>query len=276
LALKIPKNPVYLKEKQNQSILKYPFPMNKLKLGFILLLSMLFIQLIQAQDAYDIVKKSDEKSKGISSYSEFKMQINRTDWQREIEMKAWSQGDEESLILITAPKRDAGTAFLKKKNEMWNWQPTIERVIKMPPSMMMQSWMGSDFTNDDLVQESSIVKDYIHRLAGEEMIEGRLCYVVDLTPKEDAAVVWGKVKMWISKEELLQLKVEFFDEDDYLVNTMYGINVKMMGGRLLPSLLKIVPEEEPGNYTLLEYVQIQFGVQHKKNFFTIQNMKRIR
>lgn len=250
--------------------------MNTLKLGLIALLSLIFVLPSQGQSAYDIIKQADEKMKGQSSYAEFRMTINRVDWNRTIEMKAWSKGDEESLILITSPRRDRGTAFLKKDDEMWNWQPTIERVIKMPPSMMMQSWMGSDFTNDDLVQESSIVRDYTHVLVGEEEIEGLACHVIELTPKEDAPVVWGKVKAWISKKELLQLKVEFYDEDDYLVNTMYGQKVKTMDGRVLPSVMKIVPEDEPGNSTVLEYLDLDFGVKHPKNFFSIQNMKRIR
>jgi outer membrane lipoprotein-sorting protein len=250
--------------------------MNTLKLGLIALLSCLFIFPSMGQSAYDIIKQADEKMKGQSSYAEFRMTINRVDWNRTIEMKAWSKGDEESLILITSPRRDKGTAFLKKDDEMWNWQPTIERVIKMPPSMMMQSWMGSDFTNDDLVQESSIVKDYTHNLVGEEEIQGLDCYVIELIPKEEAPVVWGNVKAWISKKELLQLKIEFYDEDDYLVNTMYGENIKDLDGRMLPSVLRIVPEEEPGNSTVLEYLDLDFGVKHPNNFFSIQNMKRVR
>lgn len=250
--------------------------MNIMRIGIIASLLTVLIIPLNAQTAYEIVKKADEKLKGQSSYAEMKMQINRTDWSREISMKAWSQGDEESLILITSPKRDQGTAFLKKEKEMWNWQPTIERVIKMPPSMMMQSWMGSDFTNDDLVNESSIVKDYTHTLNGSETIEGYDCHVIQLIPKEDAPVVWGKVVLWISKKDLMQMRAEFYDEDEFLVNTMFGEKVKMLGGRLLPSIMKIIPEEESGNSTILEYQVLKFDVKHQKNFFSIQNMKRVR
>jgi outer membrane lipoprotein-sorting protein len=201
------------------------------------------------QTAFEVIKKADEKLKGNSSYAQMKMKINRKDWSREIVMKAWSKGDDETIILITSPKRDQGTAFLKKGREMWNWQPTIERVIKMPPSMMMQSWMGSDFTNDDLVRQSSMVTDYTHKFVGEETLEGRPCYIIELKPKPDAPVVWGKIKIWISKKEYLQLKGEFYDEDNFKVNTMYGLKVKEMGKRLIPSLMRIVPEEEPTNST---------------------------
>ncbi len=241
-------------------------------------IGLFFISLsqLQGQTALEIIKKSDEKLKGKSSFAKLSMKINRADWNREIKMKAWSKGDEESLILITSPIREKGISFLKKGNEMWNWQPTIERIVKMPPSMMMQSWMGSDFTNDDLAKQSSIVTDYSHKLLGEEEIDGRLCHIIELIPKEDAPVVWGKIKIWVSKEELLQLKVKFFDEDGYLVNTLYGKKVKNLGGKILPSVLKVVPEENPENSTVVTYEDLQFGVKFDKNFFTTGNMKRIR
>ncbi|MBK7096111.1 MAG: outer membrane lipoprotein-sorting protein [Saprospiraceae bacterium] len=229
-----------------------------------------------SQSALEIVKKSDDKFRGISSYSVLKMQIKRADWSREMKMKAWSKGEDESLILITSPKRDQGITFMKKKNEMWNWQPTIQRVIKMPPSMMMQSWMGSDFTNDDLARQSSIVNDYIHKIIGEEKIDGKVCFIIELKPKEDAPVVWGKVKMWISKNDFLQLKAQFYDEDNYLVNTIYSSNIKEIGGRVLPTVMKLVPADEPKNSTTMEYELLEFGVKFKQDFFSVKNMKVIR
>lgn len=229
-----------------------------------------------SQSALEIVKNSDEKFRGLSSYSVLKMQIKRADWSREMKMKAWAKGEDETLILITSPKRDQGITFLKKKNEMWNWQPTIQRVIKMPPSMMMQSWMGSDFTNDDLARQSSIVNDYIHKIIGEDKIEGRSCYVIELKPKEDAPVVWGKVKLWISKNDFLQLKSEFYDEDNFLVNTVFSSNIREIGGRILPTVMKLVPAEQPKNSTVLEYEQLEFGVKFKSDFFSVKNMKVVR
>ena len=250
--------------------------MAQTKFIFTVFLFIVLFSSIIAQPALEIVKKSDEKLRGLSSYAVLKMNVKRADWSREMKMKAWSKGEEESLILITSPKREQGITFLKKQNEMWNWQPTIERVIKMPPSMMMQSWMGSDFKNDDLVRESSVVKDYKHKIIGEERIEGKLCHVLELDPLENAPVVWGKVKMWISKNDYLQMKTEFYDEDNYLVSTIYGLAVKEMGGRILPSVMKLVPAEEPKNSTILEYEHLEFGVKFKKDFFTVKNMKSIR
>jgi outer membrane lipoprotein-sorting protein len=229
-----------------------------------------------AQDATEIIRRADQKMRGESSYSELQMTIERPDWSREVTMKSWSLGDELALILITGPARDRGTAFLKRDREIWNWQPTIDRTIKMPPSMMMQSWMGSDFTNDDLVRESSIVVDYEHNLLGEEEVDGRPCWKIELIPKPEAAVVWGRIISWIDQEEYMQLKTEFYDEDDYLVNTMLGKEVKEMDGKVLPSRLEIIPEEEPGHRTILEYLTLDFGIDVNESFFSVQNMKRVR
>ena len=162
----------------------------------------------QAPDALDIIKKADDKLRGETSNGTMKMTIVRPSWSREITMKSWSKGTDYSLILITGPARDKGAAFLKREKEIWNWQPTIDRTIKLPPSMMMQSWMGSDFTNDDLVRESSIVRDYTHKLLGTETVNGHACHKIQLTPKEDAPVVWGKVLVWIDQKEFMQMKTE--------------------------------------------------------------------
>ena len=236
-----------------------------------------FISALPAQDAKEIVRKMDEKQRGIvSSLGEMKMTIVRPTWSREVTIKSWSKGQDYSLMLITGPPRDKGTAFLKRENEIWNWQPSIDRTIKLPPSMMMQSWMGSDFTNDDLVRESSIVKDYTHAIIGDEEIEGRLCYKIELIPKPDAPVVWGKVFMWVDKKDLLQLKVEFYDEDDFLVNIMLGKDIKMMGGRLLPATFEMIPADEEGKKTVIEQIEIEFDKPIDEKFFSIQNMKRVR
>ena len=226
--------------------------------------------------ALEIIKKADEKVRGKSSKAQLKMTIVRPTWKREMVMKSWSLGDEKALILVTSPARDKGTAFLKRQKEMWNWQPTIDRVIKMPPSMMSQSWMGSDFNNDDLVKQSSIVVDYTHKLLGTESIDGRECWKIELTPKADAAVVWGKILSWVSKKEYLQMKTEFYDEDGYLVNTMIGKNIKNLGGIMLPSLLEVIPEEEEGNKTIMEYISLEFDIKVDDSFFSVQNMKRVR
>jgi outer membrane lipoprotein-sorting protein len=204
------------------------------------------------------------------------MTIVRPDWKREITMKGWSLGRDYSLILITAPARDKGQAFLKRDNEMWNWQPSIDRVVKLPPSMMMQSWMGSDFKNDDLVKESSIVRDYDHYLRGDSTINGKKVFKIELVPKPQAAVVWGKIVSFIDKEEYNQMLVRYYDEDDILVNTMVLSNVKMMGGKLIPTKLEMIPADNPKQKTVVDYLEMEFDIDIKQDFFSLQNMKHIR
>ncbi|NOX18082.1 MAG: outer membrane lipoprotein-sorting protein [Chlorobi bacterium] len=213
---------------------------------------------------------------GTTSKATAKMTIIRPDWTREVSMKTWSKGTDYFLIFITAPAREKGQVFLKRKKELWNWMPSIGRMIKLPPSMMMQSWMGSDFTNDDLLKQSSIVEDYTHKIIREEKFGGFDCYVIEFTPKPDAAVVWGKVIMWISKDKYLQMKAEYFDEMDALISTMIGSKVKNVGDRFIPTKLEMIPSDEPGNKTIFEYSEIKFNVPIKDSFFSKQNMKRVR
>lgn len=243
----------------------------------ILLMSMLFFCLgSQAQTAKEIMQRVDEKMRGTSNKSEMKMTIVRPDWKREVTMKGWALGTEYSLILITGPARDKGQAFLKRDNEMWNWQPSIDRVVKLPPSMMLQSWMGSDFTNDDLVKESSIVNDYTHSLEKDSVIDGSNVYKIKLTPKPDAPVVWGKIVCYVEKKEYNQLLVKYYDEDDYLVNTMVLSDIKNMGGRILPTRLEMIPADNPKQKTVIEYLNQEFNIGLKEDFFSMQNMKRVR
>jgi outer membrane lipoprotein-sorting protein len=249
---------------------------NAIKIFPLLILGLLLMSFTADPPAKEIIEKSDEKLRGETSTGTIKMTIVRPSWTREMTMKSWSKGTDYSLILVTAPARDKGTAFLKRDKEIWNWQPTIDRTIKLPPSMMMQSWMGSDFTNDDLVRESSMVEDYTHKLLGKEMVDDRLCYMIELVPKEDAPVVWGKVIMWIDKTDYMQMKVEFYDEDDYLVNTMLGKNPKEFDGKLLPSKMEVIPADEEGHKTIIEYISLSFDQPMKDQFFSIQNMKRVR
>jgi len=232
---------------------------------------------LNAQDARDIIKKADEKMQGEkTSQSTMTMTIVRPSWERVITFKSWTKGRDYSLALITAPAREKGQTFLKRENEMWNWNPTINRLIKLPPSMMSQGWMGSDFSNDDLLKESSIVVDYTHTIIGEEEIDGWDCHKIELIPHEDAAVVWGKVLKWVSKEEYLQMKSEYYDEDDYLVKTELATEIKTMDGRLIPSKFELIPEEEEGHKTMVVMDEILFNKPISDGFFSQQNMKNVR
>ena len=237
------------------------------------------IGLIHAQtlSAKSIVKKSNDLLLGESSFSKMTMTITRPEWTRTISMQSWSMGEDYYMIYITSPARDKGQVFLKRDRDMWNWMPSINRVIKIPPSMMMSSWMGSDFSNNDLVKQNSIIVDYTHRILGSEIIDGRACYKIELLPLDDAPVVWGKIIMWISTKEFYQLKSEFYDDYMELENISLSTEVKNMGDRDLPSVFKIYPADKEGHITELRIDHQEFNIKGVKNaFFSQQNMKRIR
>jgi outer membrane lipoprotein-sorting protein len=246
---------------------------NLIKISFAL---MILVSLTNAQDAKEIVAKANELIRANSSYTELSMSIVKPTWSRDMKMKIWSLEPDFALILITEPAKDKGMVTLKRKKEVWNWVPSVNKVIKIPPSMMMQSWMGSDFTNDDLVRQSSIVEDYTHAIIGEEKIGGYNCYKVELTPKPEAGVVWGKIITWISKEGYLQLKADHFDEDMVLIKSMIGSDVKKMGGRNIPAHWEMIPHDEPGQKTVMEYLDIKFNIDIDESFFSQQNMRRVR
>jgi len=251
---------------------------NKLTFLLVVFLHTAFSVISQNLTATEIVKKADDKTRGISSQGEMTMTIVRTGWQRSLSMKYWSKGTTHAIIYISAPAKDKGQVFLKIKNEMWNWQPNIQRMIKIPGSMMMQSWMGSDFTNDDLVKETSIVTDYDHKLLGSENLRGMDCYKIELIPKETATVVWGKLIMWITKSGFHMWKTEYYDEDNILVNTENAYNIKKMGDREIPTRMEIIPQEKEkqGQKTILEITKMLYNAPLDDGFFTQQNMKQVK
>lgn len=231
----------------------------------------------QEPSAKEIIRKADEQFSGEkTSISTMSMTIVRPSWERTIQFKNWISGRDHALTLITAPAGEKGQSFLKRGNEMWSWNPSISRLIKLPPSMMSQGWMGSDYTNDDILKESSVVNDYNHTIEAEEILEGRTCYKIHMEAKPDAAVIWGHQVRWIDKDDYLFLKSEMYDEDGYLVRTELGKDVKTMDGRLIPTRIELIPAEEEGHKTILEIKEIRFNEPIKDSFFSQQNMKRVR
>jgi outer membrane lipoprotein-sorting protein len=226
--------------------------------------------------AKEVVRKAHDLVNGKSSKGIMSMTIVRPTWSREVTMKSWSLGTDYYIIYITAPAKDEGQVFLKRQTEMWNWMPTINRMIKIPPSMMSQSWMGSDFTNDDLVRMNSIIDDFTHSYAGSEIVNDFDCYKIELIPNEDAAVVWGKIVLWISKKEFYEMKGEYYDEDGQLINVMISSDIKQFGNRKLPSVMTMSPVDKPGNMTIMKTIEVEFDIPMDESFFSQQNMKTIR
>jgi outer membrane lipoprotein-sorting protein len=239
------------------------------------LVSLLLLQTcLYAQDARDIVRRADEHSRGNTAVSTITIRTIRPTWSKEMSLKVWTRGRSDALILVQSPARDKGIAYLRKSKEVWNWIPTIERNIKLPPSMMSQSWMGTDFTNDDLVKEASIVEDYTHTLVGQEPIDGRSCHKIRMVPRPEAAVVWGQVILWIDRQDMLILHAEYYDEDGGLVNTLHATDIRMLGGRVLPARLEMRPADKKGEMTIMLYHSVIFDQPLPDRFFTTQYMSK--
>jgi len=244
------------------------------KIGWAILFSFLggFASWAADLTAHEIVRKMDELMRGNTSYGRFEMVVDSPRWKRTITFRAWSQGQDKSLIVITYPKKDAGTTFLRIKTDMWQYVPKIEKTIKIPPSMMLQSWMGSDFTNDDLVKESSIVHDYTHKL----LDDGAGVYVIESRAKPDAAVVWGKVIQRIDKEKFVPVKNEFYDEDGARVRLILYDEIKRLPDRYYPTRWTVEPltEDRQGHKTTIIISEIELNAPVKEDVFTIRALKK--
>lgn len=228
--------------------------------------------LSQELNAKEVVKRADDNMRGKTSQAEITIQIVRPAWNREMKVKAWTKGDDYTMILVRMPAKEKGIAFLKREKEVWHWIPAIERTIKLPPSMMSQSWMGTDFTNDDLVKEASSVEDYEHRHIGKEAIQGKDCYKIEMIPKPSAAIVWEKVIVWIDTLDFLQLKTEFYDEDGELINVMHAGDIKKFGSRKVTSRLEMIPTDKTGYKTIIIYDHLEYDAEIPDHFFTTRNM----
>jgi len=231
----------------------------------------------QTLTADELVRKMDELLRGETSYSKMKMLIYNPDWPgpREIEMSAYeSVKDSKSFIRIIAPARDRGTGFLKIGFNLWMYVPATERVMKMPPSMMHESWMGSDFTNDDLVRESSIVKDYEHKLIGvDDHPEAGKTYKLELVPKPGAAVVWGRILVWVWDQGFVPLKQQYFDEQGKMISEMIFSGLKPMAGRKIPTVWEMHSMTKPGHKTVFQIEQMEFDLKIDPGIFTEKNLK---
>ncbi len=219
----------------------------------------------------EIIEDIDELYRSSSSHGEVSMRIVTQHWERTLEMEVWSEGMEKTLIRIEAPKKEEGVGTLRIGNEMWNYLPKTNKVIKIPPSMMMSEWMGSDFTNDDLVKEYTFLEDYEFELTTVDDPEPGLVYIRAL-PKEDRPIVWGHVTIAAREEDHIPMWQKYYDEHGELMRTLRYSNVKELGGRRLPATLEMVPENEEGK-TVVTYESLEFDVDLDEKIFTLRNLR---
>ncbi len=241
---------------------------------FLLILISLPVQLIIGQTAEEIVKKAEDAVKGETAHGTIKMTITTPDYTRTLEMESWWVGNKKALIVTKSPRREAGNKTLKIGNEMWSYLKNTQTTIKIPPSMMLQSWNGSDFTNDDLVRESNMVKDYNQKIIGEEKIAGKECWKIQLDPKPDAPVVWGKIYYWVRKADYLPALVQYFDENGKMIRYMTYTDIKDFHGRKLPAEWTMYSKTKKGHSTQIEIEDMRFNVNIPSRIFSFQELER--
>jgi outer membrane lipoprotein-sorting protein len=227
------------------------------------------------QDAQALVEAAVSYYRGEASISTVDMTIHRPNWERVITIKAWTKGQKDSIFIILAPPKDNGNGTLKRGREMWTYNPKVNRVIKLPPSMMSQAWMGSDFSNNDLAKSDSVIEDYTHTITGTEIHDGKKVYVIKSMPKPEAPVVWGMQKLKIREDHIL-LSQEFYDEDLKLVKAMTGQQIQMLGGKLFPKVWKMQKSDVKDEYTLLNYKELMFKQDLPDSLFTLSSLKNPR
>jgi len=227
-------------------------------------------------DATEIVDCVDRIMRGESSRGIATMEVSTENWSRAMEMQMWSLGTDHALVRILSPRKDAGTATLKAGNEIWNYLPRVDRTIKIPASLMSASWMGSHFTNDDLVKESRLIEDYEITLAYEGDRDGVAVWEFDLIPRPEAPVVWGRIAYQVRKNDTMPVYARYYDEDGVLVRTMTFFDYRQLGGRLVPAAMRVVPEDKPGEFTEVRYSELEFDVDLDEEYFSLRRLRDTR
>jgi outer membrane lipoprotein-sorting protein len=245
-----------------------------MKIPRYLLIMFFFASNIFSQTAEEIVKKAEDILKGKSAHGVLEMLIKTPDYERTLKMESWWIGNDKALIVIQSPRREAGNKTLKIKNEIWSYLKNTQTTIKIPPSMMLQSWNGSDFTNDDLVRESNLSKDYIQKVVGEENLDNEKCWKIELDPKPDAPVVWGKLYYWIRQIDYMPALVQYYDEKGKLIRYIKYSEIKQFGSRTMPSIWTMYNEIDEGHSTTIKILQMQMDINIPDRIFSFQELER--
>ena len=227
------------------------------------------------RDATDIVRDAVNHWRGLSSYSVMTMVIHRPDWERSMTMRAWTKGDDRTLVRVVAPKKDRGNGTLTDDDQMWTFSPKINRVIKVPSSMMGQSWMGSDFSNKDVARSDDIVDQYDHAVLAAETVNGIRTYTIESIPHEEAAVVWGREVLTIRDDHVV-LEHAFYDQDGELVKTLRSLEIAAMGGRTIATRQRMVKTDEPDEWTEIRVDEVEYELDLGDSLFTLSNLRNPR
>lgn len=226
-----------------------------------------------APSGRDIVEKVESLLWATTMQGQFEMRIVTPRWERTLSLRVWMDRPKRSFVRVLAPAKEAGIGSLRIGNEMWNYLPAVERTVKIPPSMMLQPWMGSDFTNDDLVKQSSAIDDYVQKVLGQEIVDGEPLWKVEAVPKPEAAVVWGRIVYWV-RRDFIPVRQEYFSDRGELVRVMTFSDVKFVGGRTIPTRWEMKPLGKPGNSTTIVVKNAAYDVPVDDEVFTQRNLQK--
>ena len=227
------------------------------------------------RDARQIVRDAVDHWRGLSSYTVMTMVIHRPDWERSMTMEAWTKGDERSLVRVIEPKKDRGNGTLIDGDNMWTFSPKVNRVIKVPSSMMGQSWMGSDFSNKDIARVEDIIDEYDHTIVATDEVDGVVTTTIRSIPHEDAAVVWGSEVLKIRDDHVVT-EHAFYDQDGDLVKTLVTMDIDEMGGRTIATRQRMVKTEDAGEWTEIAVLEVEYELELKDSLFTLSNLRNPR
>ena len=250
--------------------------MIKLRLIIIFLLFKIFFSTYAIASDLDpeiILNNVDDIYRSNASHGILTLAVTTSNWQRSLTLEQWSKGNNMHLIKVLKPKKEKDLATLRVDNNVWNYMPKVKRVVKIPSSMMSSSWMGSHFTNDDLVKQSRMVIDYDFSITYEGLRDGVDIVEISCIPKKNAAVVWGKVEVIVYRNDFIPLNIVYYDEDLKLSRTLKFSNIQVLGGKKIPLQMKMVPTDEPEESTAILWEKIEFDIVIKDDFFSLRKLQ---
>ena len=225
-------------------------------------------------DPEKILDGVDDLYRSNASYGILTLSVTTVNWQRTLTLEQWTKGENKSLIKVLKPKKEKGLATLRVDKNVWNYMPKVKRVVKIPSSMMSSSWMGSHFTNDDLVKQSRMAEDYTFSITFEGMQDDEEVIEITCIPNKEAAVVWGKVEVVVYADDYIPLRMIYYDEDLLLSRTLEFTNIQKMDGKMIPTLMSMIPADELGESTTVKWEEIQFDVAIDDEFFSLRKLQQ--
>jgi outer membrane lipoprotein-sorting protein len=223
----------------------------------------------------EVIEKVEQRMWGSTIMGDYEMTVVTPHWKRTLGLRMWMVRPEKTFIRILSPAKEAGIGSLRIGDEMWNYIPKVERVVKIPPSMMLQPWMGSDFSNDDLVKESSVINDYTHDISGREIINGINVFRIESIPKPESPVVWGKLVHWVEVDTFLPVKLAFYNERGELIKELIYSEIRELGGREIPTRWEMRAQSTPDNVTIITVKKLVFDQALDEGIFVLRNLRRM-